>query len=129
MKLHMCSTVCSSLPTFVSTTVLYRSTSCGCSTSCSCPVSLTVVNAISFERTTYSALENIGNYTEVRLVSSLPFPVDTEVRVSFGCITAIGEHLHSVCICCMYVTSQCVWEWLVSTEPKMLVSSGIVKRD
>lgn len=63
----------------------------GASTSCSCPVSLTVVNDISFQRAAYSAMENVGDYTEVRLVSSLPFPVDTEVRVSFEDITAIGE--------------------------------------
>ena len=64
-----------------------------------------VVNYIMFEKATYSALETVGNYTQVRLVSSLPFINDTEIIVSFEDVTAIGE---SIIQCLLYVSGLCM---------------------
>lgn len=52
---------------------------------------LYIVNFIKFERATYDADEDFNHYSEIRLVSTFPFPMDTEVTVSFSDISATGE--------------------------------------
>ena len=49
-------------------------------------------NTISFEQAGYETVESVGNFQDVRLVSSQPFAEDTDVTISFTDISATGKN-------------------------------------